>query len=250
MKRLLGIGALVACVLCTGVASAALVRIENLILTADGGFTPRLLPQRAFAPIEFEAHADMKAVDGGIPPAVQRVVLDFDRDGRLSTGGLPTCDPAALEEATPAEARARCPGAVVGKGRVEALIALGAGAPVRVGSPLTIFNGPRLEGHATAILHARITVPSVQTSVVTVPIERRGGDFRYRATIDVPPIAGGLGSLTHIDATVGRRYRFKGSRRSYTSARCSDGVLRTHGRLTFADTTIIDGTIEKACTAR
>jgi hypothetical protein len=248
--RLLGIGALVVCVLCTGAANAALVRIENLILTADGGFTPRLLPQRAFAPIEFEAHADMKAVDGGIPPAVQRVVLDFDRDGRLSAAGLPTCDPAALEEATPPAARARCPGAVVGSGRVEALIALGGGPPAKVGSPLTIFNGPRQEGHATAILHARTAVPSVQTFVITVPISRRRGEFRYRAAVDVPPIAGGLGAISHVDATIGRRYRFEGSRRSYASARCSDGILRTHGRLTFADTTIIDGTIEKACTAR
>ena len=239
-----------ACVLCTGAADAALVRIENLVLTADGGFTPRLLPKRSFAPIEFEAHANLKAVDGGIPPAVQRIVLDFDRDGRLSAGGLPRCDPAVLQEAPPAEARARCAGAVVGSGEVEALIALGDGPPVMAGSPLTIFNGPRQEGHATAILHARTMVPAVQTFVITVPIERRGGEFRYRATVDVPPIAGGRGSLTHIDVTVGRRYRFKGSRRSYTSARCSDGILRTHGRLTFADTTIIDGTIEKACTAR
>ncbi|HEX6753136.1 MAG TPA: hypothetical protein VF093_06075 [Solirubrobacterales bacterium] len=238
------------CVLCAGAADAALVRFGNLILTADGGFTPRLLPKRAFAPIEFEGHADLRAVDGGIPPAVRQIVLDFDRDGRLSTGGLPICAPAVLEEATPAEARARCPGAVVGSGRVEALVALGDGPPVKVGSPLTVFNGPRQEGHATAILHARTTAPSVQAFVLTVPIERRGGDFRYRATIDVPPIAGGQGSLTHVDGTIGRRYRFEGTRRSYASARCSDGVLRTHGRLTFADTTIIDGTIEKACTAR
>jgi hypothetical protein len=86
--------------------------------------------------------------------------------------------------------------------------------------------------------------------VITVPIERRGGEISYRTTVDVPPIAAGLGSLTHIDATVGRRYRFRGSKRSYVSARCSDGVLRTHGRLTFADAMIIDGTIDKACTAR
>jgi hypothetical protein len=248
--RLLGIGALVACVLCAGAADAALVRIENLVLTADGGFTPRLLPKRAFAPTEFEGHADMRAVDGGIPPALQRIVLDFDRDGRLSAGGLPACDPVVLDGASPAEARARCQGAVVGSGRVEALIGLGDGPPVKAGSPLTIFNGPRLEGHATAVVHAQTTAPSVQTFVLTVPIERRGGDFRYRATVDVPPIAGGLGSLSHISATIGRRYRFRGSRRSYASARCSDGVLRTHGRLTFADTTIVDGTIEKACTAR
>ncbi len=245
----MGMGALLACILCAGVADAALVRIENLVLTADGGFTPRNLPRHSFAPIEFEGHANLKAVDGGLPVAVRQIVLDFDRDGRLSTAGLPACDPAALVEATPAEARARCPKAIVGSGRVAAMIAL-SGGPVMASSPLTIFNGTRQAGHPTAILHARTTVPAVQTFVITVPIERRPGEFRYRATIDVPPIAAGMGSLTHIDATIGRRYRFKGSKRSYVSARCSDNVLRTHGRLTFADELIIDGSIDRGCTFR
>ncbi len=249
MKRLLGIGALLACVLCTGAAHAALIRIENLILTADGGFTPRILPRNSFAPISFEGHANLKAVDGGQPSAVRQIVLDFDRDGRLSTAGLPVCDPAALVEATPAEARARCPKAIVGSGRVSAMIGLSGGV-VTVSSPLTIFNGPRQAGHPTAVLHARTTVPAVQTFAITVPIERRPGEFRNRATIDVPPIAAGMGSLIHIDATVGRRYRFGGSKRSYVSARCSDNVLRTHGRLTFADGLVIDGSIDRGCTFR
>jgi hypothetical protein len=242
-------GALLACVLCAGVADAALVRVENLILTADGGFTPRLLPQHSFAPISFEGHANLRAVDGGQPTAVRQIVLDFDRDGRLSTAGLPVCDPAVLVESTPAEARARCSKAVVGSGRVTAMIGL-SGGPITASSPLTIFNGPRQAGHQTAVLHARTTVPAVQTFVITVPIERRPGEFRYRATIDVPPIAAGLGSLTHIDATVGRRYRSGGSKRSYVSARCSDNVLRTHGRLTFADDLVIDGSIDRGCTFR
>lgn len=250
MKRLLGIGVLLACVACAGAASAALVRIENLVLTADGGFTPQLLPRRSFAPIEFKGRADLKAVDGGVPPAVRQVVLDFDRDGRLNVAGLPVCDPATLGESTPAEARARCGNAVVGSGRVAASIAQEGGPPIVARSALTIFNGPRQEGHPTAILHARTAVPAVQTFVVTVPIERRGGEYRYRTTVDVPPIAGGRGAITHIDATVGRRYRFRGSKRSYASARCSDGVLRTHGHLTFADGMIIDGALEKACVAR
>lgn len=245
----MGIGTLLACILCAGAADAALIRIENLVLTADGGFTPRILPRSSFVPIEFEGHANLRAVDGGRPPAVRQIVLDFDRDGRLSTGGLPACDPAALVEATPTEARARCPKAIVGRGRVAAMIELTGGA-VMASSPLTIFNGPRLEGRPTAILHARTTVPAVQTFVITVPIERRPGEFRYHVTVDVPPIAAGMGSLTHIDATVGRRYRFRGSKRSYVSARCSDNVLRTHGRLTFDDGLIIDGSIERGCTFR
>jgi hypothetical protein len=250
LKRLLATGVSIACVFIAGGASAALVKTGNLVLTADGGFTPRDLPRKAFAPIDFEGHADLKAVDGGVPPALQQLELDFDRNGRLSTAGLPVCQPSQLEEATPAEARSRCRGAIVGTGHVGARIALGEGAPIAVSSLITLFNGPRQGGHPTVILHARTTVPAVQTFVITIPIEERGGLYRYRAIVNVPPIAGGRGSLTHLDVKVGKRYRFGGIERSYTAARCASGIFRTHGRFSFAEGLVIYGDVEKACTVR
>jgi len=249
LKRLLGIGVVI-CALLVGGADAALVRVGNLVLTADGGFTPRQLPRRTFVPIDFRGEANLRAVDGSVPPPLQQAVIEFDRDGRLSAGGLPVCQPAQLEEVAPEEARVRCAKAIVGTGHIKAIIAREGLPPLPVSSALTLFNGPRLEGHPTVVLHARMTIPAVQNFVVTIPIERRPGDFRYRATIDVPPIAAGYGSLTHLDVAVGKRFRVKGSPRSYTSARCRDGVMRTHGRFTFADGTIIDGSVEKGCTVR
>jgi hypothetical protein len=241
---------LIGCILFAAAANGALIKTGNLVLTADGGFSPNTLPRRSFAPIDFKGHADLKAVDGSVPAPLQQVVLDFDRDGRLAAGGLPTCDPAVLQEASPEDARRICKGAVVGTGHLGALIAQADGPPVPASSLLTLFNGPKLEGRPTVILHARTTVPAVQTFVVTIPIERRRGLYRYRATVDVPPIAEGHGSLVHIDVAVGRRYRFEGTERSYVSARCGDGVFRTHGRFTLADGTIIDGSVEKPCNVR
>jgi hypothetical protein len=249
MKRLLAAGALICCVLFAGAANAALVRVGNLVLTADGGFKPSTLPRSSYAPINFEGEANLRAVDGSVPPALRRLMLDFDRDGRLSTAGLPVCQPSALEEATTSEARSRCPGAIVGTGHASVAISDG-GPPLVVGSPLTFFNGPRLAGKPTVIMHARITVPAVQNFVITIPIEKRGGRYRYRATVELPPIAGGHGSLTHLDATIGKRYRAGGVERSYVSARCGDGIFSTRGRFTFADGTVIDGSVDKACTVR
>jgi hypothetical protein len=249
LKRLLGIGVAICLLLAAG-ASAAFVRTGNLILIADGGFTPRTLPRNAFAPIDFEAYADLRAVEGSVPPALQRAVIDFDRDGRLSVAGLPVCQPAQLEEATPAEARARCSGAIVGKGNVEAVVVPEGRGPVPASSALTLFNGPRQDGKPSVIFHARTTSPMVQSFVLTIPIERRPGEFRYRVVVDLPPIADGRGALTHLDVEVGRRYRYRGSQRSYTSARCSDHVLRTHGHFNFVDGTIIDGSVDKGCTVR
>jgi hypothetical protein len=112
---------------------------------------------------------------------------------------------------------------------------------------LTIFNGPRLATGPSVVLHARTLVPAPETYAILVPIVRRRGGFRYRARIELPPLAGGLGALTHIDARIGRRYSAGRVSRSYISARCSDNVLQTHGDFTFADGTEISGVIEKYC---
>lgn len=250
MKRLLAIGAALACVLFAGGANAALVRVGNLVLTADGGFTPRLLPRRTFAPIDFKGHADLRAVDGSVPPALEQAEVEFDRDGKLSTAGLPICQPTQLEEATPAEARSRCRDAIVGTGHIGALITQEAGPPLKASSLLTVFNGPRQEGKPTVIFHARTTVPATQTFVITAPIEKRGGLYSYRVVVAVPPIAAGRGSLTHLDLAIGKNYRYKGIERSYTAARCGDGIFRTHGRFDFVGGIVIFGDVEKPCTAR
>jgi hypothetical protein len=250
LKRLLASGVLIACALLAGNTNAESLRFGRLWLTGDGGFTPRTLPRNSYAPIGFKGYINTKSVDGSLPPALQQAVIEFDRDGRLSTRGLATCDPSLLEEATPQEARERCPRAIVGTGHVGALIATESGTPVYASSLLTIFNGPRQEGHPTAILHARTTAPGVQNFVITVPIERRSGAFRYRATVEVPPIAAGRGSLTHIDVDIERRYRFQGARRSYISARCQHNVLSAYGRFTFAEDTFLAGSVEKACFPR
>lgn len=242
---LLVLGAIV--VVAASPAGGAIVKLGPLVLRADGGFTPRLLPRHRFAPIGFRGHADVSMTDGTVPPAVQRIRLWFDRDGRLDTAGLPVCVPSRIEGATPRQARRRCRSAIVGSGRLGAEIALPGLAPVRIRAPLTLFNGPRDAGDPTVLIHTRTAYPAVETFVVSVRIERAHGLYRYRTDFAVPRLAGGYGSLTHIEVEVGRRFRFRGRRRSYVSARCSDYILQTHGLVSFADGTIVSGDIFKTC---
>ena len=230
----------------TAAGDAALVEVNGLVLRADGGFQPQSLPRRSYAPIDFEGYVDLGARGGGQPPPLQEALIDFDRDGRLTVAGLPSCAPESIADAGTEEARRVCRGAIVGTGHVGVIVALPSG-PVRAAAALTIFNGPRLEGNPTAILHARFTVPTTQTYAIVAPIERIPGRFRYRVRLNVPPLAGGLGALTHIDVKVGRRYRAGGRSRSYISARCSDNILQTHGYFSFADGTVISGQVEKYC---
>jgi hypothetical protein len=224
----------------------ALVEVNNIVLRADGGFQPQTLPRRRFAPIDFQGHIDLSARRGQALSPLQQALIDFDRDGRLSVAGLPTCRPESIAQQGPEEARRTCRGAIVGTGHVAAAIAF-PGGTAQTSSPLTIFNGPSLVTGPSVVLHARTAVPSPETYAILVPIERLRGGFRYRARLDLPPLAGGLGALTHVDVKIGRRYRAAGRSRSYVSARCSDNILRTHGYFAFADGTVISGQVEKYC---
>lgn len=241
---------LIAATALAGTATGALVEVDDIVLRADGGFKPQTLPRRDFAPIDFHGRLDIAAKGGGRPSPLRQALIDFDRDGRLSVAGLPACAPESIAAASSEEARAICGRALVGTGHIEAMISLPSGT-VEAGSPLSIFNGPRPAGLPTAVLHARLAAAGMsETYAIVVPIEKIRGDFRYRARLDVPPIAGGAGSITHVDVKIGRRYRAGGKQRSYASARCSDNILQTHGRFTFEDTTVVDGLVEKFCRSR
>lgn len=247
--RLLTIGVLLAVgvILLTGSAGAATVRVGTLVLHADGGFEPQVLPKQAYAPIHFQGFGEIKTTDGSMPPALQQIKLDFDHDGHLTTAGLGVCRPSQLEGATTQQARLRCAAAVVGTGRLGAAVSLAGIARLELRTPLTVFNGPRRNGDPTAIVHAQAPFPVSETYVVVIPIERRQGTYGYHVAFEIPPIAGGLGSLTYISAKLGRLYESHGAQRSYIAARCSDYILQTQGYFSFADGNVIYGSVFKTC---
>ena len=252
MRRILPFSlAIFLCAALAGAAfGAAMIETREIRLKLNADYQPLYLPKKGFAPVRFEGYLDVGRPGGGAPPALTQVVMDFDRDGRLDVAGLPTCAPEQIAEASVEEARAICKGAIVGTGKLEALVSL-PGGPVPTGSALTLFNGPRQEGHPTVVVHARIDVPASQTYAFVVPIEKRPGEFRYRATVNLPELAGGLGAITHINVKIGRRYTAGGIKRSYVAARCSDHILRSHGIFTFANGLVIEGVgLEKYCAQR
>jgi hypothetical protein len=231
-------------------AHGALIVVPPLVLHADGDYKPHALPRHHYAPIEFDGHANVKRQGGGVPAALERATLEFDRDGLLTTRGLPVCRPAQIEAASPAAARKICRRAQVGEGRLGGVIALPVGLAIPAVSPLTLFNGPRVHGRPSVLAHAQLTVLGIgaETFTILIPIERAHGEYRYKASVQMPEIAGGYGVITTVRAEIGRRFRSGGKKRSYVSARCTRGLLQVHGEFDFADGTIMYGEVSKPCT--
>jgi hypothetical protein len=246
--RRLGVLFVLLSVALAGSATGAVVKVEDVVLHADGGFQPQTLPKRQFVPIEFHGELDISSRSGGEPPRLEQALIDFDRDGRLSVADLPTCAPESIDDVSSEEARQICRGAIVGTGHLGVYIPSSSHGAIEERLPLTIFNGPGSEGRPTAVIHAHFGAQA--TYAILVPIETRRGGFRYRARLDVPPLPSGFGSITHLDVEIGRRYRAGGQARSYVSARCSDHILQTHGRFTFAGGTVVDGLVEKYCRSK
>lgn len=250
MKKIL-IATALGLLIAAGTASALKVRAGDLILNADGGFSPTALPKHTDAPITLHGGGKLSTVSGELPPIAEFVTIEFDRHGSVQTEGLPVCQDRQLEATTVAQARANCRGSIVGEGFGKAIIDFPEQKPIPVSSPITFFNGPRKHGQPTVYAHAFITVPAPVTYVVPIVIERiHHGVYGYRTKARIPKIAGGAGHGVALSGKVGRTWTYKGHKHSYVNARCETGHLQAKVKVDFTEGTFLTGTFVKACSVR
>ncbi len=208
--------------------------IGNLVLDAEGGFSPNTLPKHKNAPITAYGGGKLSTVSGNLPPLIDTFVLEFDKHGALDTTGLPVCKRSKLVATDVAAARRACGDAIVGEGFGNAVVALPEQRPLKVGSPITLFNGPKKGHFDTIIAHAFLNVPAPATFIVPVVIEKiHKGVYGYRVKVKIPKIAGGYGHPVSGSSKVGRKWTFKGKQHSYINARCETGRFQVRGTFSF-----------------
>lgn len=196
------------------------VQVKNVRISFNGGFKPHDLPRERQAPIEVTVSGAIGTTDGNHPPALQRLEIALNRQGKLTTRGLPVCATPLLQSTTTDAALALCRSALVGRGRFTADVDLtGESQPV-FGRALA-FNSRR-GGRPALLLHFYATIPVRATFVLPLAIQRRPeGDFGTVLSTRIPKLAGGLGSITSVELKIGRRYSDGGDRLSFLSARCA-----------------------------
>jgi hypothetical protein len=232
-------------------AEAIKLRAGNIIITADGGFTPTRLPRHENAPITIHGGGKISTVNGELPPILETIDIEYDRHGAIDTVGLPICTEGQLEATTVDQARKKCKDAIVGKGRGSAIVKFEEQAPIPASSPITIFNGPKKHGDYTVLAHAYLDHPVVTTFIVPVVIEKiHKGTYGYRTQATIPKIAGGAGVPISGELTIGKKWTYKGKKHSYISARCETGRLQARGQFKFKDGTFLAGTFLRPCQVR
>lgn len=199
-------------------SSAETIQKDGLRVTFDADFAPRDLPRLRPAPVNVQVQGKIATTDGSHPPPLRRLEVLLNRNGRIYSKGLPVCTAPALQSTSTQTALARCRPALVGRGSFRAEVTLGRQIPT--GGRILAFNSRR-QGRQALILHLFAGVPVRFTLVVPLVIgHRREGNFGTILRARIPRLGGGLGSVTEIDLTIGRRYDFGGERRSYVSAAC------------------------------
>jgi hypothetical protein len=245
------LAAVAAALVIAAAASALVIRVGDIILNANGGFTPTTLPRHTDAPITIPGSGKISTVSGELPPIVKTLLIEYDKHGSLQTLGLPVCTAAKLQATTVPAARRACPGAIVGKGKGSAIVAFPESKQIHISSPITIFNGPRLHGDATVIAHFYTTVPVPTTFIVPVVIEKiNNGAYGYRTIAQIPKIAGGAGHPISGSLKIGRKWTYRGVQHSYLNARCETGRLQARVQVTLGDEAYLSGAFLLPCKAK
>lgn len=204
----------------------------TLVSSLQGELRPLALPRDHLAPVAVHLEARLRTSDGSLLPRVTRLEIGLPGQGVLSTRGLPACPLKRLRNTRTPEALAACRTALVGQGRLRAVVALPNQDPFTVDARLLAFNA-RLGGHRAVLLHAGAANPPT-SSVLPLLVKRGSGRFSTALAGAVSPALGPWPHLEQFEVTLFRRYRYRGARRSYLSASCPIPPGLTAGFFSFA----------------
>ena len=210
---------------------------------------PKKLSKKTFTPASLDVTTLTTSTTdpNGVPIPAVHATLDFDKNTRLYTKGLPTCEAAKLQSQSTEVAEQVCGNAKIGSGH--AIAYLRAGKVYEVPQTVTAFNGVPKGGKPTVLLHTYGTTP-LQVSLVlegTVSNPNKEG-YGPRLDLDVPLIAGGTGALKEFNVKIDKKWRFKGVKRSFISAKCPNSKkLKDRGTFTFRDGEALTALSKQSC---
>lgn len=232
------------------------VRVGNLVVYLKGTISPKALPKNQMAPISFHGSASVSTVNGSHVPPAQTVHLQVDKHFSIETTGLPDCSPRQIEASSPSQAMKACGPALIGKGSAAAQVEFPESAPFAAKGPLLAFNGPSSgggyggHGYHEQLYYIYVSVPAPTAVVVIAKLAKDSGKYGYRISVSVPEIAGGSGSLTHVEFTINRKWSYQGRKYSYLNAECPDGHFFNQIEVAYGGGINLSGAVVNNCQSK
>jgi hypothetical protein len=252
LALVMAVSALLA-VAAVGIATAAggetpvTVKVGNLEVTANGGFSPTTISKTKQTPIELKASGEVKEADNSHPPAVRELLIEGDKNAEIHVKGIPTCTAGKLQATDDAAAEKACKSAIIGEGTTTAQVAFPEQKPINVTAKLLLFNGGEKGGKITWFAHAYFAQPISGAIITTVTITKHpNGRFGTLAQAKIPVITGGSGSIISFNLKIKKSVAGVNP----ISAKCTDGKLKVHVQAKFEDGTKAETEIIRACTGK
>jgi hypothetical protein len=228
---------------------------QNGMQTIDGSVTPPAGSKNAALSVEV---AYVPGSDGIVAHATN-AFIEFPSEGKVSTKAkvkkkkkgasasakvkkIPECDPATIEGTNTADAIAACGKTQVGQGSAIADV-----GGIDLAANVTAFNGTKVNGNPSVLLHSRVDAASL-TTVLVGEIRKPaggGGPYGYSLNVPVPPLAGGAAAIERFQTTVQKKIT---KDVGYISGKCgADGVYSFRGTFDFSDAPQAVVTDEQTC---
>jgi hypothetical protein len=240
-----------------GPATAEVAQKNGLIVSFGGSISPRVLPRTGTTPVAITIEGGVRTADGELPPSLQRISLEINRDGVLDRRGLPTCRIGQLQPSSSGEALANCGAARVGGGLVTGQIVLPDQLPFGFHGRVIAFNGRSADGSPAILAHLYAKVPIALTFVLVLRVERTHGTYGTRLVAVVPGRDRRILHITSFRLHLGRDFEANGQQQSYLSASCPAPAGFTSASFPLARTsygfvggTTVHSVLVRTCHAR
>lgn len=199
------------------VANAEEVATEDMIVKANGIVSPGSLPRAESVPVTVKIEGALRTRKGHEAARLSWVQLSLNKAATLLYRGLQACHYQELVAATSALALAKCSGALIGHGHVDADVMFPEQPRSGYQGNMLFFNG-RVQGNRPAILvHVYSTNPR-SAFILPFVISKQHGLFGTVLTAKVR-ISRWV-HIRHFAMTIGRQFSFRGKRASYLTASC------------------------------
>lgn len=213
---------------------------------------PKQLPKKTFAPatLKVVAKTSTTTAPNGVPSPSTNAVIDFDKGAKIFAKGLPTCNPALLQNVSTEIAEEKCGSAKIGSGVAHALLPTGSRV-YEIEQTVTAFNGVPQGGKPTVLLHSYGTTP-IQTTLVLVGVvsnyNKEG--FGPRLNVTIPLIAGGTGAIKDFTVTINKKWKYKGKPASFINGECVNKKFKTRSVFSYKDGTSLEALHTQSCTQK